>query len=97
MSFSTSTMQFSNSLIGASISNHAKKFESSFGKLFPSSYEETGLQKSRALFGNSVINISDEELSSYLTMFEYLIDSWLDEYEKELFNGLTLQRLLQER
>ena len=41
--------------------------------------------------------IPDDELAVYLTQFQYLLDEWLDEYEQELFNGLTLRRLLQDR
>ena len=78
-----------------SILNHRKILESSF-YMFPESPEETKLQKARAILGEVAKGISDEELAIYLTQFDYLLDSWLDMYEKQIFNNLTLQQLLQE-
>ena len=78
-----------------SVLNHRKIMESSF-YMFPESPEETKLRKARAILGEVAKDISDEELAIYLTQFEYLLDSWLDIYEKQIFNNLTLQQLLRE-
>lgn len=79
-----------------SILNHRKAFESSLSSLFGNNPEESKVQKARAILGETAINISDNELSTYLTEFQYLLDEWLDEYEKQLFDGKTLQQLLRE-
>jgi hypothetical protein len=75
---------------------HRKALESSF-YIFPESPEENKIQKARAILGELVKDVPDEELAIYLTQFQYLLDSWLDQYEKQLFNNLTLQQLLRER
>ncbi len=77
--------------------NQRKAFESSLNTIFPTSQEETKVQKARAVLGDTVKTVSDEELAIFLTQFEYLLDEWLDIYEQETFNGLTLQQVLLER
>jgi hypothetical protein len=46
--------------------------------------------------GRLVAETSDEELDIYVTELEYLITSWLDEFECQVYEGLTLKQLLQE-
>jgi len=46
--------------------------------------------------GDDVKDLSDEDLEVYLTEFQYLIDAWLDEYEKEAFDNKTLREKLME-
>lgn len=79
-----------------SMLDHRKALESSF-YIFPESPEENKVQKARGILGELVKDVPDEELAIYLTQFQYLLDSWLDQYEKQLFNNLTLQQLLRER
>lgn len=79
-----------------SIETHRKSFESTLDNIFHSDKEESQIQKARAILGDSVANVSDEELSVYLTEFQYLLDGWLDIYEQQLFEGKTLQQLERE-
>ena len=72
-----------------------KTLENSF-YIFPESPEENKIQKARAVLGEIAHEIPDEELVIYITQFQYLLDSWLNEYEKQIFNDLTLQELLRE-
>ena len=78
------------------ISTHRKAFESTFDNLFHSDKEESQVQKARAILGDTVANVPDDELLVYLTEFQYLLDEWLDAYEKQIFNGKTLQQLERE-
>lgn len=73
-----------------------KTLENSF-YVFPESPEESKVQKARAVLGESVQDVPDEELAVYLTQIQYLLDSWLDQFEKQAFNSLTLKELLRER
>lgn len=41
-------------------------------------------------------DVSDEELDETLIKLKYLIEVWLNEVEKEIFEGKTLQELLAE-
>lgn len=77
----------------SAILTHNKSFESSLNALLSNDHEESQIQKARAILGESVINVPDEELSVYITEFQYLLDEWLDAYEIVLFNGKTLKEL----
>lgn len=46
--------------------------------------------------GQAAATLSDEELGAYVTTFQCLIDSWLDERERESFDGRTLREILGE-
>jgi hypothetical protein len=78
------------------IANHSKIFESTLSKIFPGKQEETRIQKARLIMGDDVKDLSDEDLEVFLTEFQYLIDCWLDEYEKQVFNNKTLKELMKE-
>jgi hypothetical protein len=65
-------------------------------RIFPEKREETRVQVARRIMGEAVIKLSDEELDAYLTEFQFLINAWMDGYEKQLFEGKTLEQLLKE-
>ena len=80
----------------ALITKHGKIFETTLSNIFPDKQEETRIQKARRIMGDDVKNLSDEDLEVFLTEFQYLIDCWLDEYEKQQFDGKTLREKLME-
>jgi hypothetical protein len=67
------------------ITQYGKTFETALQHIFPAKQEETRIQKARLIMGDV-----------YLTNFQYLIDSWLDEYEKQVFDNKTLKEKLKE-
>jgi len=78
------------------IMQYGKTFETALQHIFPAKQEETRIQKARLIMGDDVKDLSDEDLDVYLTNFQYLIDSWLDEYEKQIFDNKTLKEILKE-
>jgi hypothetical protein len=46
--------------------------------------------------GDTISELSDDELEVCVTEFQHLIDYWLDTFEQDLFDGMTLQQLLRE-
>ncbi len=78
------------------IMQYGKTFETALQHIFPAKQEETRIQKARLIMGDDVKDLSDEDLDVYLTNFQYLIDSWLDEYEKQVFDNKTLKEILKE-
>jgi len=44
--------------------------------------------------GELVTDLSDEELEVYMTEFQYLIDAWFDDFERQAFDGQTLKQVL---
>lgn len=73
-----------------------KSVDEALSSIFPTQQEENQLMKAKRVMGELVADLSDEELESYLTEFEFLLDEWLDEFEKKIFNNKTLMNLLQE-
>lgn len=65
-------------------------------EIFPEEKEEALLRLVRKIMGEAVVELSDRELEVYVTKFQYLIDCWMDEFEKEIFNGLTLKQVIME-
>ena len=78
----------------ALIVKHSKTFENALNNIFTDKQEETRIQKARLIMGDDVKDLSDEDLEVFLTEFQYLIDCWLDEYEKQVFNNKTLRELI---
>lgn len=64
--------------------------------IFTTPAQETVLQKTRRIMGNTVSDLSDDELEIYVTEFQHLVDYWLDTFERQLFDGMTLQQVLRE-
>jgi len=52
------------------------------------------LEKAREILGELANELSDEELKTTVTEIQFLTDSWLDEFEKIIFEGKTLNELL---
>jgi hypothetical protein len=73
-----------------------KSLERTLSNIFPTQKDENNLQRARRILGDLAVSLSDPELETYLVEFEYLIDSWLDEFEKNIFNDKTLMQLLKE-
>lgn len=77
--------------------NPARTLEKTLQTIFPTTQEDTKLQKARRIMGDLVESLTDEELQVYLTEFQCLIDGWLDDFEKQAFQGSTLIETLKER
>ncbi len=52
------------------------------------------LQKAREILGELANVYSDDELWKIVTEIQFLTDCWLDEFEREIFDGKTLTELL---
>lgn len=60
----------------------------------PDTLEKSKIQKVRSLLGGAVSEMSDEQLETFIAQCEYLLNCWLDEYERKIFQGKTLKELL---
>lgn len=66
--------------------------------LFPEQkHEDRDLQKAKDILGDVAKEFTTEQLKDALTEIQFLCESWLDDFEREVFNGLTLQELLHEK
>lgn len=74
-------------------SNPYKNLEQALSTIFPDNQEETKVVKARRILGDTAKDYSDEKIAHLVTDFEYLVECWLDVFEKNVFDGKTLQEL----
>lgn len=75
-----------------------KTISQSLDELFPEQQrEEKNIQKAKDTLGALADQFTQEQLKETVTEIQYLADSWLDDFERETFNGQTLNELLHER
>lgn len=73
-----------------------QSLDSALERIFPTSQEESKLEKTRRIMGDAVESLTDEELQIYITKFQQLVDYCLDMFERQSFDGATLREILQE-
>lgn len=70
----------------------------SLGNLFPEQlFEDKDVQKIKKILGRRVFNLSQEQVKDITVEVQYLATTWLDEFERKIFNNHTLNELLHER
>lgn len=76
----------------------SKTLSQSLNELFPEQqYEDKAVQRAKDILGDLVDNFTQQELKELVAQVQYLAESWLDDFEREVFNGLTLKELLHEK
>jgi len=78
------------------VTKHHENIENALKAIFLDSKEESRLQLARRILGDIALEITDEELLRCITEFQYLADSWLDDFEKQIFDDKTLNQVLKE-
>lgn len=68
--------------------------DEALGRIFSSYQEETKLQKARRIMGSRVDSMADADLEAAMTQIQHLIDCWLDQFEQQTFEGMTLMQML---
>jgi hypothetical protein len=76
----------------------SETFKESLNDLFPEQqYDDKDMQKAKALLGQSAAEFTSEQLKDEIIKIQYLCETWLDDFERNIFKGLTLQELLHEK
>jgi len=57
--------------------------------------QQRSVQEAREILGESADSLGDEELYELVTEMQFLVDVWVENYEKSVFDGKTLKELLQ--
>jgi len=65
--------------------------------IFPQNRDENKIIQTRKLLGKTAEGLSDEQIHCIVSEFQFLINSWLDEYEREVFGSKTLKEVLNEK
>ena len=60
-------------------------------------YEDKKIQQVKQTLGDIATTLSNDYLRDIATEVQFLSETWLDEFEREIFNGLTLNELLHEK
>ena len=76
------------------ISSPQVQLENALNAIFPLPTEENQINSARRKLGETAKILTDEQIECMVTDFQYLIDTWLDEFECEVFGGKTLKKLL---
>ncbi len=80
------------------IISESETFHKSLNDLFPEQqYDEKKVQKAKEILGEVADGFTPEQLKDIVTEIQYLVDSWLDDFERDVFPGKTLKELLHER
>ena len=74
--------------------NPQQILENTLKTIFPTVQEENKIVKAKRILGETVHDLPDNILESFITELEYLAESWLDDYEQSVFEGFTLDELL---
>jgi len=77
--------------------NPQSSIEKALNTIFPQQSEEDKVIRMRKALGETAKTLSDPQVETIITEFQFLIDTWLDEYEKEVFGGMTLKEVLNEK
>ncbi len=77
---------------------NSESLHKSLNDLFPEQqYDEKKIQKAKEILGEVADNFTSEQLRDIVTEIQYLVESWLDDFERDVFAGKTLKELLHER
>lgn len=72
--------------------------EEKLNEIFPEQqYEEKNIKRTKEILGEIADEFTYEELKDVIAEVQYLVASWLDDFERRIFNGLTLRELLHEK
>ena len=69
--------------------------ENAFKAIFPqNSEQENNVIRTRRILGKTAQTLSDAQIETIVSEFQFLTNAWLDEFEKEIFSGLTLKEVI---
>jgi len=74
--------------------NPHRTLETALNAIFPTSTQETKQNSVKRNLGETGTTLSEEQINTLAADFQYLIDTWLDEFEEEVFEGKKLQEIL---
>ena len=70
----------------------------SLDELFPEQqYDEKNIQKAKEILGKTANELTPDELQDTVIEMQFLASSWLDDFERKIYKGLTLRELLHEK
>jgi len=71
-----------------------RPFQDALGTIFPTVEHDARLQQARRIMADEVADVSDQDLGAQITELQYLIDAFMDDFERTVFEGQTLKQLM---
>lgn len=66
--------------------------------LFPEQkVEEKNIQRAKEILGEIACELTPTQLKDTVVETQYLVNTWLDDFEREIFKGKTLKELLHDK
>ena len=56
--------------------------------------QQKTILEAREILGDSAKDLTDEQVYDLVNEIQYLVDSWLEEFERKTFDGKSLNELL---
>ena len=56
--------------------------------------QEKAIREARGILGEPAKELTDDQVNDLVKEMQFLVDSWLEEYERQTFDGKTLNELL---
>ncbi len=57
--------------------------------------EQKAIREARDILGTDAENLTDAQIADLANEVQFLVDSWLEEFEKSVFDGKTLIEVFQ--
>lgn len=80
------------------LNTHGQSFDvlnNALSKLFPeNNVEEREIIKMKELLGAKGKGLTTDQIQDLMIKIKYLVNSWIDDFEKEIYDGMTLNQLL---
>jgi hypothetical protein len=73
---------------------HKRAIEQGLSMFIQGKEEETRVMQARRILGESVTQLSDEDLEVKVSAIQYLVECWADSFEKSIFNNQTLRQVM---
>lgn len=81
-----------------SLQESSPSLKQSLDELFPEQqYDEKNIQKAKEILGKIANELTPDELQDTVIEMQFLASSWLDDFERKIYKGLTLRELLHEK
>ena len=76
----------------------SESLRQSLDNLFPEQqFDEKSVQKAKEILGELTEQLTPDQFKDTVTEMQFLANSWLDDFERKIFKGLTLKELLHEK
>ena len=79
-------------------SKSKESVQEALASLFPEQqYDDKRIKSAKHILGSITNELTQQQLLDIVSEISFLVESWLDDFEREIFNGLTLRELLHEK